>query len=366
MGPLGFIMLEMCIAGVGSYREDQVFLVVLDTSTFGSCVPIILGTSTIRGVINIIKESEMDELSIPWATAKLTTKLSLWKVEVSKELWKGVVTKPIDSLNLDEILRTKEKEEIVPFSTQVIHRKLQLRLTRHKMHVMTMVLSECKGTTPYGLQIQNVYTDLRDGSNSVPVVIKNTTRKFVILNKGIVFAKVVATNEIPTLQLKPSMMEALDEIQGIKRPRMSISKWRKKLIQKLDLSGFKVWPSELAKAAKELLMEHHDIFALDGNELGCTSTIEHIISLIDLNPYKERFHKIPPPLLDEVQNTLKDMLDSGAFNPSQSPWCNVVVLIRKKDGSLHFCINFQRLNNHAKKDSFPLPQIQEALVTHGH
>ena len=68
-------------------------------------------------------------------------------------------------------------------------------------------------------------------------------------------------------------------------------------------------------------------------------------------------------MLDKVQNTLKDMLDSGEIRPSQSPWCNVVVLVRKKDRSLCFCIDFQRLNNCTKKDSFPLPQIQEAVLS---
>ena len=117
----------------------------------------------------------------------------------------------------------------------------------HKMHIMTTALAEGKGTTPYRLQVQNVYTDLRDGSNSVLVVIKNTTGKAVILYKGVAFAKVVATNEIPTSHLKPSMMEALDKMQGIKRPRMSVSKQKKKLIQKLDLSGLEAWPSNWPK-----------------------------------------------------------------------------------------------------------------------
>ena len=47
--------------------------------------------------------------------------------------------------------------------------------------------------------------------------------------------------------------------------------------------------------------------------------------------------------------------------PSQSLWCNVVVLVRKKDGALHFCVNFRHLNAWMKKDSYPLPNIQEAL-----
>ena len=45
------VMLETCIIYVSGYREDQVFLVVPDTSVFGSCVPIILGTFTIGRVI---------------------------------------------------------------------------------------------------------------------------------------------------------------------------------------------------------------------------------------------------------------------------------------------------------------------------
>ena len=51
----------------------------------------------------------------------------------------------------------------------------------------------------------------------------------------------------------------------------------------------------------------------------------------------------------------------GAIRPSQSAWCNTVVLVRKKDGGLCFCIDFQHLNTCMKKDSYLLPQIQEAL-----
>ena len=55
------------------------------------------------------------------------------------------------------------------------------------------------------------------------------------------------------------------------------------------------------------------------------------------------------------------MLDLGAIQPCQSVWCNAVVLVRKKDRSLHFCINFCHLNGHIKKNSYRLPRIQEVL-----
>ena len=49
------------------------------------------------------------------------------------------------------------------------------------------------------------------------------------------------------------------------------------------------------------------------------------------------------------------MLEAGAIHPSQSPWCNAVVLVHKKDGGLHFCIDFCKLNARTKKDSYLLP-----------
>ena len=58
---------------------------------------------------------------------------------------------------------------------------------------------------------------------------------------------------------------------------------------------------------------------------------------------------------------MNDMLQAGAIRPSSSPWCNMVILVWKKAGGLHFCIDFRKLNARTKKDSYPLPHIQETL-----
>ena len=55
------------------------------------------------------------------------------------------------------------------------------------------------------------------------------------------------------------------------------------------------------------------------------------------------------------------MLDGGPIQPSQSLWCNAVILVHKKDGGLWFCIDFHRLNHQAKKDAFPLLRMQETM-----
>ena len=108
-------------------------------------------------------------------------------------------------------------------------------------------------------------------------------------------------------------------------------------------------------------MEHHNIFSLEQNEIGCTDMAEHVIELLDTEPFKERFWRIAPLLVEEVREHIQEMLDWGVIRPSQSPWCNAVVLVRKKDGGLRFCIDFRRLNSRTKKDVYPLPQMQETM-----
>ena len=86
-----------------------------------------------------------------------------------------------------------------------------------------------------------------------------------------------------------------------------------------------------------------------------------MIELLDTEPFKEQFHRIAPPLVEAVREHLQEMLDGGAIRPSQSPWCNVLVLVHNKDGGLRFYINFPRLNTRTKKDAYPLPLMQETM-----
>ena len=57
------------------------------------------------------------------------------------------------------------------------------------------------------------------------------------------------------------------------------------------------------------------------------------------------------------------MLDLGVIQRSESPFASNVVLVRKKDQSLRFCIDLRKLNNRTIKDSYSLPRIEETLGT---
>ena len=200
---------------------------------------------------------------------------------------------------------------------------------------------------------------LKNGSSKVSLVVRNTSDSHIFLKKGVPVAQVVSASLVPPTELSPEI-EAVLGAEARLEP-MSVVVRQEKLLEKLNLDELAHWSPMNAVVARELVLAYNDVFALESNGLGCTSAIKHEICIENSEPFKERFWCIPPPLLEEVRASLQDMLEARAIHPSQSPWCNAVVLVRKKDGTLRFCVDFRCLNMWMEKDSYPLPCIQEAL-----
>ena len=190
-------------------------------------------------------------------------------------------------------------------------------------------------------------------------MVRNMSDSHIFLKKEVPVARVISASPVPPTELSLEM-EAVLGTESRPEP-MSVVVRQKKLLEKLNLDGLAHWSPGNAVAVRELVLAYHDVFTLEGNKLGLTSAIEHEIRIENSEPFKEQFWHIPPPLLKEVLTSLRDMLEVGAIHPSQSLWCNAVVLVRKKDGTLHYCVNFRCLNMQMRKDSYPLPHIQEVL-----
>ena len=133
------------------------------------------------------------------------------------------------------------------------------------------------------------------------------------------------------------------------------------LLHQLDLSGLEEWSGAKLTSACALLIEYHDIFLLEPRELGCMSLMKHEIWVVDDEPFKERFWRILPPMIEEERVHMKEMLEVGAIHPSQSPWCNTVMLVRKKDRGLCFCIEFCKLNVKIKNIPIHYPAYRRPL-----
>jgi len=56
------------------------------------------------------------------------------------------------------------------------------------------------------------------------------------------------------------------------------------------------------------------------------------------------------------------MIHNKVIEPSKSPWSFPIVLVPKKDGTIRFCVDYRRLNDITKKDSYALPRIDSSLA----
>ena len=78
-----------------------------------------------------------------------------------------------------------------------------------------------------------------------------------------------------------------DEDMQAPREHMTVQERQEKMLEKLNLDGLSEWTPHNAAITRELLLSYHDAFALEPDELGCTSTIKHKIRLSDNEPFKE-------------------------------------------------------------------------------
>jgi hypothetical protein len=112
---------------------------------------------------------------------------------------------------------------------------------------------------------------------------------------------------------------------------------------------------------QQLLLKWQNVFSLHDLDLGHTHRVQHKIKLTDHTPFKERPRRIPPAMINVVRQHLQEMLELGVISKSESPYSSNIVLVRKKDGTLRFCIDLRKLNPLTVHDSYALPRIEESL-----
>ena len=110
-----------------------------------------------------------------------------------------------------------------------------------------------------------------------------------------------------------------------------------------------------------LLKEYIGLFASKNNDLGRTKVVKHKIETGDARPIKQPPRRIPAHMTEEVNAQIDEMMRKGVIEPSTSPWASGIVLVKKKDGTMRFCIDYRRLNAVTIKDAYPLPRIDDFL-----
>ena len=107
---------------------------------------------------------------------------------------------------------------------------------------------------------------------------------------------------------------------------------------------------------KNFLFQNRNIFTFSGDKLGRTERIEHRINTGDSPPIRQAVRRIAQDQRNVIKEQVNEMLKNGIIRPSTSPWSSPVVLVKKKDGSWRFCVDFRKLNDVTIMDSYALPR----------
>jgi hypothetical protein len=88
---------------------------------------------------------------------------------------------------------------------------------------------------------------------------------------------------------------------------------------------------------------------------------KHEIDTGNAKPIKMKPYRVPHSQLNNVDSLIDKMLANKVISKAKSTWASPIVIVKKKDGSDRFCVDYRKLNSITVKDNYPIPLIEETL-----
>ena len=248
---------------------------------------------------------------------------------------------------------------------QAHFRAPDISIILHKRHVIcrrTAVVVEARtnGSFPYvsplatfmftpseklpdGIRIQHFLGEVSD-NGKYKIIIENQSHQDICLPRTFKLGTIeVACNVVGQITCSSTGDENTEE-------------------EKLDLT---TTLSEVApqyrKIVSKIIQDYNNLFAKKNSQLGCTDLVRHSIDTQGRGPIRQRPYRHPRRHAIALQRQLMELKKAGIIIESTSAWAAPVVLVEKKNGELRICIDYRKLNSITKKDSFPMPRIDETL-----
>jgi len=225
--------------------------------------------------------------------------------------------------------------QVAPMSSVVVNGHCGLQCDSA---AAVLVESSSESTLPAGLLVTPALYQKTDISDVIPIHVVNLSRKTVTIPENCIVCAIsparVVTSSVASTSTSSQIQEAF--------PLQHLSE-------------------EQRKQVYDILELHRNAFSWNNWDLGHCDKYVHHIKLTDETPFRDRYRRIPPALVDEVREHIQQMLDTGIIRESSSPYSSASVFVRKPDGSLRVCVDFRRLNSRTIRDSHYLPRIDDTF-----
>ncbi|CAF2215686.1 unnamed protein product [Rotaria magnacalcarata] len=326
---LGEITLNMQVAK--EVQMEQLFIVVES-----------LGTDLLLGANFLIKNRIVLDLANKKVLQEEKNKVNLNKsINLNSDYYE---IKLINTVNLK------------PQSSTVVAYTLNCNLNNNKL------------VTNYGIfpDENKLYKDLLIAS----FIIDSKCEKFVvpIMNCSEKMIQVKANTVIGFAQkLNISDKGILSEVghEWVPKEVNIVSNENESLADKFRMKETDLSETELTRVT-ELLNKFNTIVSKNDEDVGFTNTIQHRIELTKDTAIKQPIRRVTGELANEIEEILLKDEAAGIIRRSHSAWSSCIVPVKKKCGGTRLAIDYRRLNDLTVKDSFPLPNLTDAVYNlHG-
>ena len=183
----------------------------------------------------------------------------------------------------------------------------------------------------------------------IPIRIFNSGRDNLTLHPDTVVGTFQPVMEVKAEQLNPSTTQESSS--------QELPQHLQELYERCGVS----LDEEQRSKVKAFLIEFQDVFSRNDADLGRTGLVKHRIDTGNNKPVKQPLRRFPIHRREEEEKLVKEMLDKGVIERSNSPWSSAIVMIKKKDGSTRCCIDYRRVNELTVKDAYPLPMTEDCF-----
>ena len=317
----GYVVLDFKVP-FSDIMFTSLFLVVSATE-YHETVPVLIGTNVLSMILSSdIQTQDMGTLPQSWSMA----------LEVSRNREKWFHTHS----GFIGLGKSQGKVTLQPNSQVVV----DCNLDRDSCYAGAAVVDSCSSNElPPGVNVEPLLFYMIPNVSTFPVQLSNTSNQTVVLSLNAVCCEVQMARVSASPSVKKNVEETVLEFD-----------WHG---EDVDLS------TEEVREVEKFLHSWIDVFSQNELDIGHTTAVHHEIRLIDDKPFKQRYRRIPPALIDEVRLHLQQLQDAGVIRPSSSPYASNLVLVRKKDNSLRICTDYRLLNSLTIKDAYALPRITE-------
>ena len=301
-----------------------VLALVVPNTRYNSQVPVLIGTNVIEKVKEKCPADNVSEIPTQWNNAFLS-------------LQNGFVG----------FVKSTNKRDI---KIQPLHTVTFSGLVRKEKDVETAVTENTEtASSRIGVCPRVVALDSPGQNQHVPVRIFNMLAKVITVKPHTPLCQL---QEVKVLRHAYHGFKDTDDIATVSTQTIDDNK--ASLPDGISLENADLNEKEKERAT-HLFQKWDSVFSKSLADMGHTKLVEHKIKLSTEESFKDPYRRIPPGLIEEVREHLREMLDAGAIRNSESPYSSNVVIVRKKDGSIRFCVDFRKLNSRTIQDAYAIP-----------